>query len=150
MKSDLRILFEDALSKDKDTRFALAWEGILGLSDFLASRGMTVMARMTYVDLFCFCPLFCDGPINEKELEFLNAVLHQKLSMKEAHNRSNQLDDEEFMGHMFFIMSTLANLHEEELRFALLQTAFIGMLCDSEDEINEKEEKYFDKLLLRQ
>ena len=99
------------------------------------------MKRMTIIEAIVYYPLLVDGPINEDELHFIKVALNQEnLSLKEANEIANRNKASKEI--IFDAIKELSFI----VMYEVLKVVLIGLIIDSNDQMNDVEGSFFDEL----
>ena len=138
MESEIK-LYKTLLAAEEKTRLSLARQHLLELYEFSQKQCISPVKRMYYAELFVFAPLICDGPINEKELVFVNEVLHQNFSLTEANEIALHYKKEGVIQEIVDFCNTLTEKEFDKL----VDMIVIALFFDSVDTTISDEEDQF-------
>ena len=133
--------FKEVLTAKQNVRDIMVADDIHSLYSFLMEKGITPMKRMAIIEAIVYYPLLIDGPINEDELRFIKVALNQEnISLKEANEIANrnkttkEIIFDAIKGLSFIVMNEV------------LKVVLIGLIIDSNDQMNDVEGSFFDEL----
>ena len=144
MKSDLKIVFGDVISLNKDERLRLARKTLLNVFTYLNEMGLSPMRRMEVIEDTVYLSALIDGDINEEETLFIAAALNFNASLEEAKEVGNRIKIKEAED---LLLNTITQF-EIDPGMDMCRLILIGELSDSDD-INQVEEEFLEKMLFK-
>ena len=133
--------FKEVMTAKQNTRDIMVADSIHSLYLFLVEHKVPPMKRMAIIEAIVYYPLLVDGPINEDELHFIKVALNQEtLSLQEANEIANrnkaakEIIFDAIKGLSFIVM------------YEVLKVVLIGLIIDSNDQMNDIEGSFFDEL----
>ena len=133
--------FKEVMTAKQNTRDIMVADSIHSLYLFLVEHEVPPMKRMAIIEAIVYYPLLVDGPINEDELRFIKVALNQEtLSLQGANEIANrnkaakEIIFDAIKGLSFIVM------------YEVLKVVLIGLIIDSNDQMNDIEGSFFDEL----
>ena len=133
--------FKEVMTAKQNTRDIMVADSIHSLYLFLVEHEVPPMKRMAIIEAIVYYPLLVDGPINEDELRFIKVALNQEnLSLKEANEIANRNKASKEI--IFDAIKELSFI----VMYEVLKVVLIGLIIDSNDQMNDVEGSFFDEL----
>ena len=133
--------FKEVLTAKQNIRDIMVADGIHSLYSCLVEHEVPPMKRMAIIEAIVYYPLLIDGPINEDELHFIKVALNQEnISLKEANKIANRNKTAKEI--IFDAIKELSFI----VMYEVLKVVLIGLIIDSNDQMNDVEGSFFDEL----
>ena len=133
--------FKEVMTAKQNTRDIMVADSIHSLYLFLVEHEVPPMKRMAIIEAIVYYPLLVDGPINEDELHFIKVALNQEtLSLQEANEIANRNKASKEI--IFDAIKELSFI----VMYEILKVVLIGLIIDSNDQMNDIEGTFFDEL----
>ena len=133
--------FKEVMTAKQNTRDIMVADSIHSLYLFLVEHEVPPMKRMAIIEAIVYYPLLVDGPINEDELHFIKVALNQEtLSLQEANEIANRNKASKEI--IFDAIKELSFI----VMYEVLKVVLIGLIIDSNDQMNDVEGSFFDEL----